>query len=99
MAEITTEPSPTADATRLTDPARTSPTANTPGTDVANPSRLTTNPFGVKLDAQLVQPARVGVRADHQEETGCVEPDLLLEDVIPPGQRAEPTRAMDSGQL
>ncbi len=33
--EITTEPSPTAEATRLTEPARTSPTANTPGNDVA----------------------------------------------------------------
>jgi hypothetical protein len=38
-------PSPTADATRLTDPARTSPTANNPGTEVANPSRVTTNPL------------------------------------------------------
>jgi hypothetical protein len=35
-AEITTEPSPTAEATRLTDPARASPTANSPGTDVPN---------------------------------------------------------------
>jgi L,D-transpeptidase catalytic domain len=34
--EITTEPSPTEEATRLTDPARTSPTANTPGSEVAN---------------------------------------------------------------
>jgi len=33
--EITTDPSPTADATRLTDPARTSPTAKTPGQEVA----------------------------------------------------------------
>src|SRR5215471_11763144 len=44
-AEITTDPSPTAEATRLTDPARTSPAANTPGTDVAKPSRVTTNPL------------------------------------------------------
>ncbi len=29
--EITTEPSPTAEATRFTDPARTSPTAKMPG--------------------------------------------------------------------
>jgi hypothetical protein len=29
--EITTDPSPTAEATRFTDPARTSPTANMPG--------------------------------------------------------------------
>lgn len=33
--EITTEPSPTDDATRLTDPARTSPTAKMPGHEVA----------------------------------------------------------------
>src|SRR5665213_787283 len=32
--EITTEPSPTEEATRLTDPARTSPTAKTPGSEV-----------------------------------------------------------------
>src|SRR5215475_4848121 len=44
-AEITTDPSPTAEATRLTDPARTSPTANTPGTDVTKPSRVITNPL------------------------------------------------------
>src|SRR5262249_13535778 len=34
--EITTEPSPTAEATRLTEPARTSPTAKMPGWEVAN---------------------------------------------------------------
>src|SRR5208283_5919314 len=33
--EITTDPSPTEDATRLTEPARTSPTAKMPGNDVA----------------------------------------------------------------
>ena len=31
ILEITTEPSPTAEATRFTDPARTSPTAKMPG--------------------------------------------------------------------
>ena len=30
------EPSPTAEATRLTEPCRTSPTANTPGVVVSN---------------------------------------------------------------
>jgi 2-polyprenyl-6-methoxyphenol hydroxylase-like FAD-dependent oxidoreductase len=34
-SEITTDPSPTPEATRLTDPARTSPTAKMPGQDVA----------------------------------------------------------------
>ena len=34
-AEITTEPSPTADATRLADSACTSPATNTPGTLVS----------------------------------------------------------------
>src|SRR5690606_3550756 len=34
-SEMTTDPSPTAEATRLTDPARTSPTANRPGTLVS----------------------------------------------------------------
>src|ERR1700733_10876074 len=50
--EITTEPSPTEEATRLTDPARTSPTANTPGIEVAkgeaappSPKPVSTNPF------------------------------------------------------
>src|SRR6202023_4328921 len=33
--EITTEPSPTAEATRFTDPARTSPTAKMPGNEAA----------------------------------------------------------------
>ena len=33
--EITTDPSPTDEATRLTEPARTSPTAKMPGCDVA----------------------------------------------------------------
>src|SRR5215470_13483147 len=34
--EIAIDPSPTADATRLTLPHRTSPTANTPGRDVSS---------------------------------------------------------------
>ena len=34
-SDRTTEPSPTAEATRLTDPARTSPTAKMPGTEVS----------------------------------------------------------------
>ena len=55
--------------------------------------------LGVELDAHLVQPGRARVRADHQEEAGCVEPDVPLEDVVAPGQRAEPARAMDRGQL
>ena len=33
--EITTDPSPTEEATRLTEPARTSPTAKMPGSEVA----------------------------------------------------------------
>ncbi len=33
--EMTTAPSPTDEATRLTDPARTSPTAKTPGWEVS----------------------------------------------------------------
>ncbi len=33
--EMTTDPSPTAEATRFTDPALTSPTAKIPGCDVA----------------------------------------------------------------
>ena len=42
------EPSPTPDATRFTDPRRTSPTANTPGTLVSsNPgSRFNGQPLG-----------------------------------------------------
>jgi hypothetical protein len=56
-------------------------------------------PFGVELDASLVQPGRAWFRANHQEEAGCVEPDVPLEDVIPPVQRAQPTRAVDRGQL
>ena len=40
---------------------------------------------------------RVG--ADHEEDRRCVQPDVLTEDVVPPGQRAEPTRAVDPAQL
>src|SRR5262249_37115675 len=48
--EITTDPSPTAEATRLTEPARTSPTAKMPGCEVANgeacgPPPVMTNPL------------------------------------------------------
>src|ERR1035441_9957891 len=50
--EITTDPSPTEEATRLTDPARTSPTANMPGSEVAKgeggtpaPDPVITNPL------------------------------------------------------
>jgi hypothetical protein len=35
MREITTDPSPTAEATRFTDPARTSPTAKMPAREVS----------------------------------------------------------------
>ena len=35
ISDTTTDPSPTAEATRLTDPRRTSPIANTPGTVVS----------------------------------------------------------------
>src|ERR1700676_3429443 len=50
--EITTDPSPTEEATRLTDPARTSPTAKMPGSEVAKgeaaepaPEPVMTNPL------------------------------------------------------
>src|SRR6185437_6064799 len=52
--EITTEPSPTEEATRLTEPARTSPTAKIPGIEVAKgesaeagpaPAPVITNPL------------------------------------------------------
>src|SRR6202521_4608063 len=50
--EITTDPSPTEEATRLTEPARTSPTAKTPGSEVAKgeaaepvPEPVITNPL------------------------------------------------------
>src|ERR1700730_17124098 len=49
---INCAPSPTEEATRLTDPARTSPTANTPGCEVPNgdvtnsaPRPVITNPL------------------------------------------------------
>jgi hypothetical protein len=61
-------PLATADATRLMDPARTSPTANTAGTDVMNPSRGDGESFRVELDARVVQPGRARVCSDHQEE-------------------------------
>src|SRR6185503_17865487 len=56
-------------------------------------------PFGVELDAGLVQPGRAWVRANHPEETGCGEPDVPHEDVVAPVQSAQPTRAMNRGQL
>src|SRR4029077_18587671 len=50
--EITTDPSPTEDATRLTEPARTSPTAKMPGSEVAkgddaepSPEQVITKPL------------------------------------------------------
>jgi len=43
--EMTTDPSPTAEATRLTEPARTSPTANSPGTEVSNAPCVITKPL------------------------------------------------------
>src|SRR5215469_15255011 len=49
------EPSPTADATRLTLFARTSPTANTPG-------RLVSNRYGARASGQCVSARSVGVR-------------------------------------
>ena len=42
---MTTDPSPTAEATRLTEPARTSPTANSPGTEVSNAPWVVTKPL------------------------------------------------------
>ena len=50
---MTTEPSPTADATRLTDCARTSPTANTPGTLVSNTNggRSSAHPVAARSSA------------------------------------------------
>jgi hypothetical protein len=42
--DMTTEPSPTDEATRLTDPARTSPTAKMPGRDVAKGEEADTSP-------------------------------------------------------
>jgi hypothetical protein len=45
---------------------------------------------GVELDARLMQPGRAWVRANHQEETGCVEPDVPLEDVGPASSARPP---------
>jgi hypothetical protein len=43
--EMTTDPSPTAEATRLTEPARASPTANSPGTEVSKAPCVFTKPL------------------------------------------------------
>src|ERR1700738_4548403 len=44
-AATTCAPSPIAPPTRLTDPERTSPTANTPGTEVSSPETSAPSPF------------------------------------------------------
>ena len=77
------EPSPTADATRFTEPWRASPAANTPGMLVssANGLRSSGHADGLGIGPGQDEAARVpahlggepvGVRAgsDHQEETG-----------------------------
>ena len=71
----TTEPSPTPEATRLTEPERTSPTANTPGVVVAKGEAsaarpaswpVTTKPLRVEVEA-AAQPVGVGLGPDHDE--------------------------------
>ena len=81
-SDTTTEPSPTAEATRLTDPARTSPTAKSPGTDVScaqagrssaqAPASSHVGPGEEEAPPVthdgVGQPGRVRLRTDHDEE-------------------------------
>lgn len=84
-------PSPTAEATRLTEPERTSPAAKTPGADVskrlgARPTSAqpfsTSTGFPCGNEAVLaqryiaVEPARMRGRADENEQRAKVESSL-----------------------
>src|SRR6202035_5184833 len=61
-AATTWAPSPIAPPTRLTDPERTSPTANTPGTEVSSEAAA------VDRDAAAIEPVGGGIGADEQEQ-------------------------------
>ena len=103
MAETTIEPSPTREATRLIEPARTSPTANTPRRLVSSacgrrsvcqsPSRIEAG--AAAHEAVLVerhaaaQPLGVRHRAEHQEDVGDRARLLLAGAAVAPGHLLE----------
>src|SRR5687768_7918927 len=86
IALTTTEPSPTLEATRLTDPERTSPTAKMPGQDVAKPVAAPTSA------PVLTKPARSSsTRPDSQPVLGAA-PIMM-------NSARQPTVQLPSGPL
>lgn len=74
--EMTTDPSPTAEATRLTEPARTSPTAKMPGQEVAWLASVSTKPLASRSTSPASQPvlgaacAAEGLDLERDDEIG-----------------------------
>ena len=83
----------------MTEPARTSPTANSPGTEVAKAPWVVTKPLVVELDAHVVEPCGAWDRADHQEQPACLHAGRPLPALVPPGERGKTDVALDRGQL
>jgi hypothetical protein len=99
--EITTDPSPTAEATRLTDPARTSPTAKMPGAEVWKPG-LRAPASGPGQDEALVverdearEPAGVGRGPHHDEDRPRVDAPVLPASRVADRHRLEPVVAVE----
>ena len=105
----TIEPSPTADATRFTEPPRTSPTANTPATVVSNRNGRRREPSrwgdgrhrvgpgeheAVLVDGDLVaEPAGVRLGADEHEHRPGVDPLAARRSGCSPPRPAGGTRS------
>src|SRR5829696_1418622 len=99
--DTTTEPSPTDDATRFTDPARTSPTAKMPGRLVSKmcgarppqrgwapsspPPPTADEAVVVQRHAAALQPLGVRHRAQHEEQVGDGARLLLPGAPVAPG--------------
>ena len=99
-AATTCAPSPMAPPTRLTEPERTSPTANTPGTDVSSaeancPSACLAMRAGhheaaaIDHDAAAIEPAGGGIGADEQEQVADIEAAVFT------GQPAAPAHPLE----
>src|ERR1700745_2948590 len=103
--EITTDPSPTEDATRLTEPARTSPTAKMPGSEVAQgedgePSRepVITKPLSASFtrpESHSVFGAAPTIRNNAQVSTRRVAP-VFTSRMGSPWRCSAPCKALTS---
>ena len=102
----TCAPSPTAAATRFTEPARTSPMANTPWRLVSSgrrsPARSRTRPheaLGVQRHAGSGQPVGVRRRADEEEQVADRPPHLLARRAAPADRLQHAVAAFEAGDL